>query len=116
IAAKHKVELMGFAQEAWDAKLEPLSELFEPPGAAQENAQEGKKPRERASAFTDLSSPLVRALERSGSGADGKVLGIVLLTDGQHNWHKSPVAKAIELGHQELPIYPIAIGARKPPP
>ena len=39
-----------------------------------------------------------------------------MLTDGQHNFGLPPGAKARELGERKVPIYPIAMGARKPPP
>ncbi len=103
LTAKHEVELLGFHREAWELEPVQLDELFRPstdPSAA---------------AFTDLRLPLTRALERSGSG-QGKVLGIVLLTDGQHNTGDSPTTKARELGERGLPIYPIALGSRQPPP
>jgi hypothetical protein len=103
LTAKQDVELLGFHQEAWELKPDQIEELFRPlaePSAA---------------AFTDLRLPLTRALERSGPG-QGKVLGIVLLTDGQHNTGESPTAKARELGERRLPIYPIALGSRRPPP
>jgi hypothetical protein len=100
---KHEVELLGFHREAWELKPDQLAELFHQAG--------DKKP----AAFTDLRLPLIRALERSGPG-QSKVLGIVLLTDGQHNAGEPPTAKAVELGEHHLPIYPIALGARRPPP
>jgi hypothetical protein len=103
LTAKHEVELLGFHQDAWELKSDQLDELFRPftdPSAAD---------------FTDLRLPLSRALERSATG-QGKVLGIVLLTDGQHNAGDSPATKARELGERGLPIYPIALGSRQPPP
>ena len=103
LTAKHDVELLGFHREAWELKPDQLEELFRPIGDA------------KTSSFTDLRLPLMRALERSGPG-QGKVLGIVLLTDGQHNTGEPPTLKARELGERHLPIYPIALGARRPPP
>jgi hypothetical protein len=103
LTAKHDVELLGFHQETWELKPDQLDELFRPlaePSAA---------------AFTDLRLPLTRALERSAPG-QAKALGIVLLTDGQHNSGDSPTAKARELGERRVPIYPIALGSRRPPP
>lgn len=102
LTAKHEVELLGFHQEAWELKPDQVEELF------------GAKP-QAAAMFTDLRLPLTRALERSGPG-QGKILGIVLLTDGQHNTGDSPTTKARELGERGLPIYPIALGSRQPPP
>jgi hypothetical protein len=103
LTAKHEVELLGFHREAWELKPDQLDELFRP--SAEPSAAD----------FTDLRLPLIRALERSGPG-QGPVLGVVLLTDGQHNFGDSPTAKARELGERHLPIYPIALGSRQPPP
>src|SRR5262249_41993327 len=47
---------------------------------------------------------------------DAKILGVVLLTDGRHNWGPSPVARAMELGEQGIPIYAIPLGGRQAPP
>jgi hypothetical protein len=104
VKAKHEVDLLGFARDSWDVKPDQLDELFRPLDAAS-----------NAAAFTDLRLPLVKALERSGPGL-GKVLGVVLLTDGQHNWGEPPVKKAIELGERSVPIFPVALGTRRPPP
>lgn len=106
IGDKHLVDTIQFTQQTgdlpreWD-KLRPvLDEL---------NA---KQP---GNAFTDLKQPLIRAIERGGSG-EGKLLGIVVLTDGQHNWGLSPLNKARELGQRNVPIYFVALGAKDPPP
>jgi hypothetical protein len=117
LTGKHEVELLGFHQEAWEQKPDELAELFRKQDEKREDAEGKAKERgqDRAAAFTDLRLPLVRALERSGAG-HGKVLGIILLTDGQHNAGEPPTAKAAELGERRLPIYPIALGARQPPP
>ncbi len=103
LTAKHKAELLGFTQEAWDVRPDALADLFAPAG------------RPVGSSFTDLRLPLGRALERSGPDG-GKVLGVVLLTDGQHNWGPSPVKKALELGEHRLPIFAVPLGPRLPPP
>jgi len=127
LTAKHEVELLGFNQEAWELKPDQLAELFPKPDTTGETpvlppipSKTGETPvpppvPPKAAAFTDLRLPLIRALERSGPGRS-KVLGIVLLTDGQHNAGEPPTAKAVELGERHLPIYPIALGARQPPP
>ncbi len=101
IGERHKVELSGFTQDAWDLKPEQAGELF------------GKRP--TTAQGTDLRLPLARALERNGPD-QGKILGVVLVTDGQHNWGQPPVAKARELGEHGLPVYPIALGAKQGPP
>src|SRR5262249_57873628 len=79
------------------------------------NPPPGRSPPAPASASTALRLPLARALERSGAG-EGKILGVVLLSDGQHNWGPSPVKKAIELGEHKLPVFVVPLGARQPPP
>jgi hypothetical protein len=121
VADKHHVELLGFHEESWDVQPEQADELFRPPSAptgpptiADQQPTAEKGPRSKGQR-TDLSLPLARALERSGK-EEGKVLGVVLLTDGQHNWRPSPVAKAVELGEQGLPVFPVALGARQAPP
>src|SRR6266851_4527627 len=107
LASKHDVELLGFNREAWEVQPGRLDDLFT---KAEEASAEGP-----SGAFTDLHLPLARALARSGPDK-GKLLGVILLTDGQHNAADSPVAKAIELGERKVPVYPIALGARQSPP
>jgi hypothetical protein len=120
VDAGHQIELVGFHRDSWEVKPEQFADLFrkeekekkEPKG----KPEEGKEPPPPGgSAYTDLRLPLVRALERSEPGK-GDVLGIVVLTDGQHNTGEPPTAKAKELGERGLHIYPVALGARQPPP
>lgn len=106
IGDKHLLDAIQFTQATgdlpreWD-KLKPvLDELNAKPGG---------------NAFTDLKQPLTRAIEKGGVG-EGKLLGIVILSDGQHNWGLSPANKARELGQRGVPIYFVGIGARDPPP
>ncbi|MFL5341831.1 MAG: hypothetical protein ACJ8F7_16925 [Gemmataceae bacterium] len=99
---QHGVEIAGFSQEIGDLTAEEIAAL---------TAHSSKS---SPTAFTDLRLPLQRALERSGPDR-GKVLGVVLLTDGQHNWGPQPSAKAVELGKLGVPIYPIALGSTTPP-
>jgi hypothetical protein len=105
IAAKHQVELIGFAQDAWEVRPDQWDQLF----------TAGKPGSTRMLSATDLRLPLTHALERSGPDL-GRLIGVVVLTDGQHNWGPSPVAKALEMGERQLPLYPIALGARQSPP
>jgi hypothetical protein len=49
----------------------------------------------------------------SGRTAAGKIVGIVLLTDGQHNWGPAPAGKG---GDFPVPIYPVPLGYRQGPP
>src|SRR5262245_1151817 len=99
IGRHHRPRLVGFAASGADldaAQLDSLPPLGEGGG------------------FTDLRVPLARALEQGG-GPDGQTLAVVLLTDGQHNDPASPVEKAIELGQQGVPVYPVALGSRTAP-
>src|SRR5262249_45937589 len=59
--------------------------------------------------FTALRLPLARALEKPES-EEGKLLGVLLLTDGQHNWGAPPNKKAADLGKAKVPIFPLALG------
>jgi hypothetical protein len=123
LTARHDVKLLGFAREAWDGKPDHVDDFFRPlsptrgPSSVANDSPagyNGQRTTDNGQA-TDLRLPLARGLEQSGPN-QGKVLGIVLFTDGQHNWGPSPVAKAIELGQRGLPIYPVALGARRAPP
>ena len=102
VAARHRIELVGFARDAWDVGPSQLDQLYRPTAPSLSSA-------------SDLGLPLSRALNRS-EGEEQKILGVVLLTDGQHNTGPSPVARAIELGLQSVPIYPVPLGPRQPPP
>ena len=102
LGKRHGLEIVGFSQQIGNLSTEEVATLSAATGA------------EAGSAFTDLRLPLLRALERSGPD-HGKVLGIVLLTDGQHNWGPLPSAKASELGKLGVPIFPIVVGAKDPP-
>jgi hypothetical protein len=126
LAEKHQVDLLGFAREAWELTPDQvLSQGADAPRSVERRpvepaAGDGRKdmaPAITASVFTntDLSLPLARALERSGPEQE-RILGVVVLSDGRHNWGPSPVAKALELAEHKLPIYPIAPGARQAPP
>jgi von Willebrand factor type A domain len=101
VGGKHQVELDGFTTKLWEVKPDQADEFF--------------RKRLAGGSGTDLGLPLAHALERAASD-QGKLLGVVLLTDGQHNWGASPVAKAQELRGQGIKIYPVALGARQPPP
>jgi hypothetical protein len=99
ISAQHRVDLIGFGRDSWDGKPDQLNEFFQ----TDKTAAPG----------TDLTAPLSRALERSGPD-NGKVIGVIFLTDGQHNWsapgEATPEQKAAELGDKKIPIYPVVLG------
>jgi hypothetical protein len=138
---KMKVELIGFHQKAWELKPEQLDELFRRPRADKPKPPDEKKlprPDEEPpvfkdagpaalSAFTDLRWPLLRARERVKAD-QGKILGVVVLTDGQHNWGPSPKLLLNEAAQgrkktqrtvkpaEKIALYPIGLGARPPEP
>lgn len=98
LASKHAVELWGFDRELREMKPEQLDELFKTP--------EGEAL--SAAGFTDLSAPL--------SKARGELLGVVLLTDGQHNAGPAPGDIARKLGDRKVPIFAVALGEISAPP
>ncbi|MCI0381186.1 MAG: VWA domain-containing protein [Gemmataceae bacterium] len=61
---------------------------------------------------TDLNAPLGRALA-SAAERKGKLLGVIVFTDGQHNIGKAPTQKAKQLA--QTPVYPVAVGSNVPP-
>jgi hypothetical protein len=105
LRGKHLVELVGFADELWDLPL---------PGSEKENEGNGSAVARRT-AWTNLSLPLAEALKRSGTG-QGKIAGVVLITDGQHNQGAAPGIKAEELSKWKIPVFPVALGDPNPPP
>jgi hypothetical protein len=105
LAARHEIKLIGFAGKTWDAPADRLDELFRPAPTAKAASRH----------HTDLDRPLARALEPPGSDA-GRVLGVILLSDGQHNRGATPLKTAAALGERQVPIFPLALGARGTPP
>jgi hypothetical protein len=101
---QHELDVVGFAQQ--------LNELSADPEKIRSIlAMDGKNP---SQGYTDLKLPLKRATEaREG------LLGVVVLSDGQHNWGESPVNLANALGNadkrQPIPIYAVVCGAKIPP-
>jgi hypothetical protein len=91
----HDVTLLGFSESAVPIRREVLAQLGPPTGAA-----------------TDLGAPL----DAATSAADNPTVAVVLLTDGRHTTDVSPVTKAAVLGKAGVPIYPVLLGSRVPPP
>jgi len=110
IGQKHKLQIAGFHQI-----YSPLPESVDSLRAAL--ITETKNTREM---FTDLKLPLQRGLEMRDEYKNGLV-GIIVLSDGQHNWGAGPGEIAAKLGRAEtekpgVPVYTIVCGARMPPP
>lgn len=97
LAQKHRVEVVGF-----DESATPIAA----PGLLARLSQET-----RSDAGTDLRQPL---LHTPSSGGE-PLLGIVLISDGQHNVGLPPLDRADELGMQGVPIFPVVLGSRLPP-
>src|SRR5262249_49689037 len=70
---------------------------------------DGPARKERDVSVTDLNPPLERGLKPAGQG-EGKLVGIVLLTDGRHNAATAPDKTAEELGKRAVPVYPVVVG------
>ena len=106
---RHKLEIVGFSQQ-----LGPLPGNIESIRAILNS--DGKTPGE---SYTDLKLPLKRALEMREEYKEGLV-GVVILSDGQHNWGGAPGELAHQLGHTDnklgVPVYTVVTGARVPPP
>jgi uncharacterized membrane protein len=62
---------------------------------------------------TDLLSP---GLWQAASPKDeSQTTAVILLTDGQHNTQRSPIALAKELGDRRIPVYALGYGAARTP-
>jgi len=108
LRGRHQVEMLGFAQEAWD--------MADRDDDGERPVLTGRfTPAARLTGFTDLNQPLDQALKRSGS-SQGRIGGVVLVTDGQHNRGLAPALKAEELRKWKVPVFPVALGDPKPPP
>jgi hypothetical protein len=96
----HQVKVAGFDRVLWE--ISRTGELMQ------------GWPKKNLGVATDLRLPLTRALEPAPAD-QGKLLGVVIFTDGQHNTGPSPLGKAKELAEHKIPIYPVLIGAKEPP-
>ncbi|MFQ3593286.1 MAG: hypothetical protein SNJ82_08880, partial [Gemmataceae bacterium] len=94
---RHRLEVVGFDRTSREVGPDQLDKLFTPHSTAD---------------GTDLTAALIQAQRYER----GEVLGIVLLSDGQHNSGPSPGKIARELGARGVPIFPIALGDVQPPP
>ncbi|CAN5316007.1 hypothetical protein BH11PLA2_BH11PLA2_00100 [soil metagenome] len=107
---KHAVELLGFNPElqAISSDAVKLKEALTLPPPSMD----------RPMTCTDLKLPLARATETAGDGESSgtKLLGVVLLTDGRHNWGDGPLPLARELGDRSVPVFSIAVAPKDAPP
>jgi hypothetical protein len=101
LARRHRVELVGFHETRWSVAPGSLDTLFP--------TDKGK---EAGTHATDLRQPLLQG----GSTSAAPLRGIVVLTDGRHNLGATPLTLAKQFGTLGMPIYPVAIGSKQPPP
>ncbi len=117
---KHAVDLIGFDENPSELPLDPerlAKALDSDRGIAADTTADTQ-------AFTDLKVPLTRASESAGDAAvadslaanpRGKLVGVVVLTDGRHNLGESPMVKAAELAARKIPIFPVVMAPKDPP-
>jgi hypothetical protein len=98
LGQRHQVELVAFHETRWNVDPAALGELL----AA---GKEGDTNR-----ATDLRQPLLPTATGSAP-----LHGILVLTDGRHNHGRTPLGAARQLGALGIPIYPVALGSRRPP-
>ncbi|MCE9532395.1 MAG: hypothetical protein K8T89_14935, partial [Planctomycetes bacterium] len=109
LGQRHKLEIVGFQQQ--------IGVLPDSPDSLRSILlSEGKSRRE---SYTDLKLPLNRGKELREEYKEGLV-GVIILSDGQHNWGGAPGELAYQLGHApgkpSVPVHTIVCGARMPPP
>lgn len=94
---EHAVEVLSFDQAVspLPADAEGLARALAPVGG---------------SSATDLKLSLAHASRAIPP------LGVVVFTDGRHNWGESPLALASQLGQRKVPVYPVLVGPEAPPP
>ncbi|MEZ6140398.1 MAG: hypothetical protein R3B84_07485 [Zavarzinella sp.] len=99
---KHQIRLHGFSQES-----HPLS--VTEPGS---NPLISESP--TGNRFTDLKVPLLDAIQLRTSTE--KLVGVVIFSDGQHNWGVSPQLRVQELADLGIPVHFVVCGPKDPPP
>ena len=108
IGRNHQLDIVGFSQQLGELPndLDRLRAIL---------LADGKNP---GQAYTDLKLPLKRAIEQRSDLKEG-LLGVIVLSDGQHNWGASPGLLAEQLGTTEnkarIPVYTVVCGSRIPP-
>jgi hypothetical protein len=107
---KHALELMTFDQAAGPLPADPdrMKAVLDADRALDPNAAS-------ALTFTDLKLPLGRAAESAADTATSKLVGVVVLTDGRHNWGDSPLPRAQDLAARKLPVYAVVLAPPNPP-
>ncbi|MGF1581602.1 MAG: hypothetical protein ACFCD0_19920 [Gemmataceae bacterium] len=106
LTRKHEVEIIGFDNASWTLPTKKI--------------EEAKRPKKiSVGRSTDLRHPLRYALENPSGEAD--LLGIVLLSDGQHNQaprtntEPALLKQTDNLGRQNVPIFPVLVAPKEGP-
>lgn len=99
---EHHVDVSGFHEAIRDGNPAALADLLAPPDKS------------AGTPGTNLTLPFSRAIQ-PGSTSQGKLLGVIVLTDGQHNLGPAPLVTAKELAAQNVPVYAIGLGSKVPP-
>jgi hypothetical protein len=100
IAARHDLESIAFREQAEFVAVAPKDALL--------------KDIPTLSAGTNLAACLQAGMARADL-AGGKVIGLVLLSDGQHHGPSDPLVVAREMGLRKIPIFAVPIGSKTPP-
>lgn len=108
IGDRHSVDVLAFTQDVADVPSDPekLRRVVAP---------EAGKPARATASYTNLKAAMESALQRSG-GKRRKLIGVVLVSDGQPTWGGPPAEPVAQLGEQGIPVIPVAPGPRKAPP
>jgi hypothetical protein len=105
LAKKHAVELIAFDQTVRPLPHDP----FELKRALDADRLLGADATSSQLVYTDMKLPVTRAGESASDTATSKLVGVVLLTDGRHNWGDSPLGRVQEFAARGLPVYPVAL-------
>lgn len=108
LAAQHNLEILALAsrtaEPVWLPGERKRGDPPKPPTAF---------PLAATNLNTDLAGPVkARAL----SLREGERTAVILLSDGQHNAGEPPAELARLLGARGVPVFPVGIGMRQPPP
>lgn len=113
LRAKHAVEVVGFGQELTPLPLDAERRRAAVPAGVVDPGKASNP------TYTDLKLPLARAAETAGDGPDAagpKLLGVILLSDGRHNWGEGPAARAADLAARKASVNSILLAPVEPPP
>jgi hypothetical protein len=105
LGASHQVGIVGFDRKARDLTAQSLDERGDP--LAKPSRPTGDE------AVTDLAGPLEQGLNPARQ-AQGRLIGVVLLSDGRHNAGSAPARSAEQLGKRKVPVLPVVVGTPFP--